>query len=263
MSEYFNEEDEVALTDVPSTEDLNETESTESESNETETTESESNESESTETETETTESESTETESNESESTESESTETETTESNENESNETEPLETEEFSNPWDDAPENMIYYEKMYDDGHLGSFTESAELAYKFGWFNNRIPLDAVEKSDINGWTYLKERCPHKTQEQLATEAVNNRIREIQSAVQNLLDTKAQEKLYDDAFAICSYANSTDEAFHAEANQFISWRDRCWRKCYEILAQFQSGEIEMPTVEYVINELPTLTWN
>lgn len=197
MTEYFNEEDEVALTDVPTVDDSNERQSDYAD-----------------------------------------------------------------DFSNPWDDAPENTLYYEKIYDDGHLGSFTESSELAYKFGWFNNRISLNDVEKSEVDGCTYLKDRCPHKTQEQIANELVQNRIKEIQSAVQNLLDEKAQEKLYDDAFAICSYANSTDEAFHSEANQFISWRDRCWRKCYEILAQFQSGEIEMPTVEYVMNELPVLTW-
>lgn len=89
-----------------------------------------------------------------------------------------------------------------------------------------------------------------------------VEKRIKEIQDAVQKLLNSKAQEKLYDDAFAICSYANSTDEIFHSEANQFIAWRDHCWRKCYEILALFQSGEIEMPSVEYVMERLPVLNW-
>lgn len=164
--------------------------------------------------------------------------------------------------SNPWDNAPENTIYYEKLYDDGHLGSFTESPEMAYKFGWFNNRVSKDNVEQSEINGWTYLKERCPHKSQEEVQQEAVTQRITEIQIAVQNLLDSKAQEKLYDNAFAICSYANSTDETFHAEANQFIAWRDHCWRKCYEILALFQNGDIPMPTVGEVLRQLPALDW-
>lgn len=166
--------------------------------------------------------------------------------------------------SNPWDDAPKNVYFYEKIYDDGHLGSFTQSAELAYKFGWDieNNYISIEDTQQSDINGWTYRKEACPQKTEEQLALEAVNNRIKEIQDAVQSLLNSKAQEKMYDDAFAICSYANSTDETFHREANQFIAWRDQCWRKCYEILALFQSGEIEMPSVEYVMERLPVLNW-
>lgn len=91
---------------------------------------------------------------------------------------------------------------------------------------------------------------------------EIVKSRITEIQSAVQNLLDSKAQEKNYDNGFAIASYANSTDTIFHEEANRFIAWRDTCWRECYNILAQFQNGEIEMPTVEYVLERLPTLDW-
>lgn len=166
--------------------------------------------------------------------------------------------------SNPWDNAPSNVYFYEKIYEDGHLGSSTESAEQAYRMGWdiVNNYIPIEDTDISDINGWIYRKELCPHKTQEQIQQELVNQRIKEIQAAVQHLLDSKAREKLYDDAFAICSYANSTDETFHSEANQFIAWRDHCWRKCYEILALFQNGDIPMPTVGEVLRQLPTLDW-
>lgn len=166
--------------------------------------------------------------------------------------------------SNPWDNAPSNVYFYEKIYEDGHLGSSTESAEQAYRMGWdiVHNYIPIEDTDISDINGWIYRKELCPHKTQEQIQQELVNRRITEIQIAVQNLLDSKAREKLYDDAFAICSYANSTDETFHSEANQFIAWRDQCWRKCYEILGLFQNGDIPMPTVGEVLRQLPTLDW-
>ena len=104
-----------------------------------------------------------------------------------------------------------------------------------------------------DEQGWYFHRE-------EPVITPA--QRIKEIQDAVQNLLDTTAQSKRYDDGFAICSYATSTDETFRNEAQAFIEWRDRCWRKCYEILAQFESGEIEMPSVEYVLAELPGLEW-
>lgn len=69
----------------------------------------------------------------------------------------------------PWSKAPENVYFYEKMYPDGHLGSFTRSAELAYKSGWDieNNYIPISDTQQSDINGWTYRKEVCPMKTEE------------------------------------------------------------------------------------------------
>ena len=107
-------------------------------------------------------------------------------------------------------------------------------------------------------NGFKIAEKPVKEPTQEEI----VKSRIIEIQSAVQNLLDSKAQEKNYDNGFAIASYANSTDTIFHEEANRFIVWRDQCWRECYDILAQFQSGELEMPTVEYVLERLPTLEW-
>lgn len=86
---------------------------------------------------------------------------------------------------------------------------------------------------------------------------------IKRIQVAVQSLLDSKAQEKLYDDGFAIASYANSTIESFRNEALLFIAWRDACWAKCYEILALYQSGQIERPDTTYVLERLPVLSWD
>ena len=76
---------------------------------------------------------------------------------------------ELEPVPNPWDDAPTDVYFYEKIYDDGHLGSFTQSAELAYKSGWDieHNYIPIEDTQQSDINGWTYKKELCPMKTEE------------------------------------------------------------------------------------------------
>ena len=75
---------------------------------------------------------------------------------------------ELEPVPNPWDDAPTDVYFYEKMYEDGHLGAFTKSAEFAYKLGWDieHNYIPISDTQQSDINGWTYRKELCPMKTE-------------------------------------------------------------------------------------------------
>ena len=165
--------------------------------------------------------------------------------------------------SNPWDNAPSNVYFYEKIYEDGHLGSFTESAEMAYKMGWsLDNYIPIEDTEKSEINGWTYRKELCPCKTQEQIQQELVNRRITEIKLAVQNTLDLKAQEKDYDTAVSLASYVTSTDDEFHEQASRFIAWRDQCWRKCFEVIDLYKSGDIPMPTVGEVLRQLPTLDW-
>ena len=88
---------------------------------------------------------------------------------------------------NPWDNAPENVYFYEKIYEDGHLGSFTQSAELAYKSGWDieNNYISIEDTQQSDINGWTYRKELCPMKTEEDLLKDQYRLEITQLKKAL------------------------------------------------------------------------------
>ena len=167
-------------------------------------------------------------------------------------------------ISYPWSNAPENVYFYEKIYEDGHLGSFTQSAELAYKSGWdLSNYIPISDTQQSDINGWTYRKEVCPMKTEEQIQQELAKKRFTDIQTAVQAVLDRKAKEKNYDNGFAVASYALSTNDTFRSDAGKFIAWRDAVWAKCYQILDAYKAGEIEMPSVENVIAVLPELEWD
>ena len=84
---------------------------------------------------------------------------------------------------NPWDNAPTDVYFYEKIYEDGHLGSFTQSAELAYKSGWDieNNFIAISDTQQSDINGWTYRKDVCPMKTEEDLLKDEYRIEIQQL----------------------------------------------------------------------------------
>ena len=118
----------------------------------------------------------------------------------------------------PWADAPENTIYYEKIYEDGHLGSFTESPEMAYKFGWYENRISKDDVKQSDVNGWTYRKEVCPMKSEHDLQIEVWNREIFELKEEL-NATDYKA-----------IKYAEGvmTDDEYQPVGIQRQAWRHR-----------------------------------
>ena len=71
--------------------------------------------------------------------------------------------------SNPWDNAPKDCYFYERINEDGHIEGFTANAERAYKIGLDieNNYIPISDTQQSDINGWTYRKDLCPMKTEE------------------------------------------------------------------------------------------------
>ena len=66
----------------------------------------------------------------------------------------------------------ENTYYYDKIYDDKHLGSFTESTKLAYDLGWQDNTVAITETEVSDLTGWTYLKGFAPKKNEEEKLNE-------------------------------------------------------------------------------------------
>ena len=127
---------------------------------------------------------------------------------------------ELEPVPNPWDDAPENVYFYEKIYDDGHLGSFTQSAELAYKSGWDieNNYIAIEDTQQSDINGWTYRKELCPMKTEE----DKLKDQYRiEIQQLKKQLSDTDYKAIKYAEGIL-------TEEEYAPDKLQRAYWRER-----------------------------------
>lgn len=130
------------------------------------------------------------------------------------------EPSESEPPHNPWDDAPKDVYFYDKTYEDGHLGSYTESAEMAYKFGWDieHNYILIAATEKSDVNGFTYPKELCPHKSERDKQIELWNREIFELKEELQRT-DYKA-----------IKYAEGvmTDEEYQPVGIQRQAWRHR-----------------------------------
>ena len=75
---------------------------------------------------------------------------------------------------------------------------------------------------------------------------------------AAQDALDTFARTRGYDGIMSACSYANSTDTQFHAEAEYCIILRDQTWRRAYAILAAVLAGTMEMPSVDDFLAMLP-----
>ena len=74
-----------------------------------------------------------------------------------------------------------NTYYYDKLYDDKHLGSFTESTQLAYQLGWQDNTVLISDTEVSELNGWTYLKGYAPKKTESMILIEQYQSEIVEL----------------------------------------------------------------------------------
>lgn len=101
------------------------------------------------------------------------------------------------------------------------------------------------ATEVSGV--WTQDKRYKTEKEQKQAYT-----------APVQMLLDEKAREYGYDSVLSACSYAASADLKFGPEGLAFVNWRDACWSKCYQMLADYMAGDIPKPTVSELLAQLP-----
>lgn len=79
-----------------------------------------------------------------------------------------------------------NTYYYDKLYDDKHLGSFTENTAVAYQLGWQDNTVAITDTEVSEVNGWIYLKGYAPKKSKEALMKELKEQKHAELKSIMQ-----------------------------------------------------------------------------
>lgn len=76
----------------------------------------------------------------------------------------------------------------------------------------------------------------------------------------IQNILDEEAKKLGYDSCLSVCSYVNTGVSKFDKEGEAFRTWRSAVWNKGYEILDEVLSGNMEIPTMEELINLLPKL---
>ena len=104
-----------------------------------------------------------------------------------------------------------------------------------------------------------YEVKAIPEPTPEEIAEQIQ----KQLTDAVQHVLDSKAQELNYDNCLSVCSYIDTGVAKFDAEGRAFRAWRSAVWAKGYEILAQVQAGQRQIPTEEQLISELPKLVIN
>lgn len=92
----------------------------------------------------------------------------------------------------------ENTYYYDKLYDDKHLGSFTENTQLAHQLGWQNNTVAITDTEVSELNGWTYLKGYAPKKPLEAFKEEK-HAELKAIMQSKRNALTCEYDNDVFD----------------------------------------------------------------
>ena len=74
-----------------------------------------------------------------------------------------------------------NTYYYDKLYDDKHLGLFTENTAVAYQLGWQDNTVAITDTEVSEVNGRVYLKGYAPKKTESMILIEQYQSEVVEL----------------------------------------------------------------------------------
>lgn len=89
-----------------------------------------------------------------------------------------------------------------------------------------------------------------------------LNKQVNLYSENLQYHIDYKAREKSYENGVSCASYFNSTNLTWAAEALQFITWRDSCWKYAYDIKSQVEQGQISTPSLDEFIAGVPALNW-
>lgn len=82
------------------------------------------------------------------------------------------------------------------------------------------------------------------------------------VSDTVQKILDAEAQDREYDDINSLCSYRNSRNPIFAAEAEVAFQWRDDVWDFCSNVRQAVLSGERTPPTIGELVQEMPKPVW-
>lgn len=131
--------------------------------------------------------------------------------------------------------------------------------------------IWIDVTDKECDIGWkVYTNERYevvlepPIETSnKQLTAEVQNERIKKrLLRVVDRYLDKTVQERGYDNIAKCVTYEGDIDPIFNAEGTAAKQWRSKVYRHLYNVLAQVEAGEREIPTAQELIEELPKIEW-
>ena len=87
----------------------------------------------------------------------------------------------------------------------------------------------------------------------------SVAGRIAALLREVDAHLDAGAAIRRYD-SIATASLRAGYPGPFHDEGVAYATWMDATYARCYEILAQWEAGEIAEPTAAELIDMLPLL---
>lgn len=119
----------------------------------------------------------------------------------------------------------------------------------------------LEMVEPYFEAGYVY-SVKVVDLTPAQIDEAKFNELVKVFEFAVIQFLNSKVQERNYDNILSACTYDNSTNPVFKAESLACISWRDAVWEYCYSELNKVKLNQRQINIPSEFINELPVLVW-
>ena len=150
-------------------------------------------------------------------------------------------------------DEQGNLLYLDldgNETDDSGYETVIEEDENMTPVDWEWHPYQPVVVDTGPVYEWREIIP-TPAEIASQIQTELTN--------AVQAHMDNTAKLKGYDGILSAASYAAlPVGEPFQAEGVAYALWRSAVWVKCYEILAQVQTGTRGVPTVDELLAELP-----
>lgn len=151
-----------------------------------------------------------------------------------------------------------NTYYYDKMYDDKHLGAFTESTQLAHQLGWQDNTVLISDTEVSELNGWTYLKGYAPNKSLETLKEEK-HSQLKNIMQSKRSVLTCEYNGDVFD--------ANEQAQSNMTSLMGFVNlgMKEFNIRSATEVTHTFNSEQlVELATImSKTVNDLYNEYWD
>lgn len=143
---------------------------------------------------------------------------------------------------------------HEVVQDNGPLGKFFKLTELVGE----GEEPRVLHVAAMDEDGLPALIEVALAEPPSGPLPPTENN----YRLAIQHHVDEAARSRRYDSGNSLASYVTSTNEAWAAEAQAFVAWRDAVWQHAYAELDKVVAGEREQPGVDDFIGELPVIEW-
>ncbi|WP_051320401.1 hypothetical protein [Cupriavidus sp. amp6] len=122
--------------------------------------------------------------------------------------------------------------------------------------GFHPSLVWVDASGDVEV-GWTYMNGQfTPPKppAPESIADAYIG--------ALQQVMDSTARSRGYDDIKSAITYLQSSIPKFAAEANSMCAWRDAVWRYGLNEIAYVQSAFKPLPSLEEFVSAMPSIEW-